>query len=195
MVRATGGLKRLETRGKEGPGTLERTREANGRRPSRVFGIMDEDLNDNAPAPRVGATTELPHDRVTVARFREAFPRARWSDSLNAWFVPGRTARKRISRWLAEMEAEADAFADEKGRDAFAFDPIESRYLKAAPASFEIRTPCSRTVVNEIREIPYVVGCGPCLTARSTSSAVGGQPSRRPLSAVNRRRGRRGVRQ
>ncbi len=53
------------------------------------------------------------------------------------------------------MEAEADAFADEKGRDAFEFDPIESRYLKAAPASFEIRTPYSRTVVNEIREIPY----------------------------------------
>ncbi|ASP56383.1 hypothetical protein RWA02_22065 (plasmid) [Sinorhizobium meliloti] len=116
---------------------------------------MDEDPNDNAPAPRVGATTELPHDRVTVARFREAFPRARWSDRLNAWFVPGRTAQKRISRWLAEVEAEADAFADEKGRDAFEFDPIESRYLKAAPASFEIRTPYSRTVVNEIREIPY----------------------------------------
>ncbi|CCM72268.1 hypothetical protein BN406_05986 (plasmid) [Sinorhizobium meliloti Rm41] len=53
------------------------------------------------------------------------------------------------------MEAEADAFADEKGRDAFEFDPIESRYLKAAPASFEIRTPYSRTIVNEIREIPY----------------------------------------
>jgi hypothetical protein len=116
---------------------------------------MDEDANDSAPAPRVGATTELPHDRVTVARFREAFPRARWSDRLNAWFVPGRTAQKRISRWLAEMEAEADAFADEKGRDAFAFDPFESRYLKSAPASFEIRTPYLSTVVNEIREIPY----------------------------------------
>lgn len=45
-------------------------------------------------------------------------------------FVPGRTAQKRISRWLAEMEAEADAFADEKGRDAFVFNPFESRYLK-----------------------------------------------------------------
>lgn len=55
---------------------------------------------------------------------------------------------------FAEMEAEADAFADEKGRDAFAFDPIESRYLEAAPSVFHIRTPYSRTVVNEIREIP-----------------------------------------
>jgi hypothetical protein len=53
------------------------------------------------------------------------------------------------------MEAEADAFADEKGRDAFAFEPIESRYLEAAPSGLQIRTPYSRTVVTEIREIPF----------------------------------------
>jgi hypothetical protein len=117
---------------------------------------MEEQPNDKAQAaPRVGATTDLPHDRITVQRFRQSFPRARWSDSLNAWFVPGRTAERRIGRWLAEMEAEADAFADEKGRDAFAFDPIDSRYLEAAPSVFHIRTPYSRTVVREIREIPY----------------------------------------
>jgi hypothetical protein len=117
---------------------------------------MDEEtMETSAPPPREGATTDLPHDRITLARFREAFPRARWSDRLNAWFVPGRTAQKRIGRWLAEMEAEADRFADEKGRDAFAFDPIESRYLEAAPASFQIRTPYSRTVINEVREIPH----------------------------------------
>ena len=117
---------------------------------------MDDETNDKSASPRrVGATTDLPHDRMTVARFREAFPRARWSDSLNAWFVPGRTAERRIGRWLAEMEAEADTFADEKGWDAFAFDPIESRYLEAMPAAIQIRTPYSRTVVNEIREIPF----------------------------------------
>ena len=109
---------------------------------------------DRETEPPVGATTDLPHDRTTVQRFRESFPRARWSDKLNAWFVPGRTAGKRIGRWLARMEAEADAFADEKGRDAFAFDPIESRYLEAAPSGLQIRTPYSRTVVAEIREIP-----------------------------------------
>jgi hypothetical protein len=117
---------------------------------------MEKEPNETAPADlRVGATTDLPHDRITVQRFRESFPRARWSDSLNAWFVPGRTAERRIGRWLAEMEAEADAFADEKGRDAFAFDPIESRYLENTPSAFHIRTPYSRTVVNEIREIPH----------------------------------------
>jgi hypothetical protein len=117
---------------------------------------MAEEAKDTSD-PRLGegATTDLPHDRITVERFRQAFPRARWSDRLNAWFVPGRTAGKRIGRWLAEMEAEADRFADEKGRDAFAFEPIESRYLKAASATFEIRTPFSRTVINEIREIPH----------------------------------------
>lgn len=114
-----------------------------------------ERKDTSEPRPREGATTELPHDRITVARFREAFPRARWSDRLNAWFVPGRTAEKRIGRWLAEMEAEEDRFADEKGRDVFAFEPIESRYLEAAPATLQIRTPYSRTVVNEIREIPH----------------------------------------
>lgn len=117
---------------------------------------MDEETKDqSSTSTRVGATTDLPHDRITLARFREAFPRGRWSDRLNAWFVPGRTAEKRISRWLAEMEAEADRFADEKGRDAFAFDPIESRYLEATPATLQIQTPYSRTVVNEIREIPH----------------------------------------
>jgi hypothetical protein len=112
---------------------------------------MDETKETSALPLREGATADLPHDRVTIERFRKAFPRARWSDRLNAWFVPGRTAQKRIGRWLAEQEAEADRFADDKGRDAFAFDPIASRYLKAAPATFEIRTPYSRTVVNEIR--------------------------------------------
>jgi hypothetical protein len=117
---------------------------------------MEKEQNHDAPTePRIGATTELPHDRITVQRFRDSFPRARWSESLNAWFVPGRTAERRIGRWLAEMEAEADDFADEKGRDAFAFDPIESRYLEATPSEFQVQTPYSRTVINEIREIPF----------------------------------------
>jgi hypothetical protein len=116
---------------------------------------MEKEMTSSVEAERrVVATTDLPHDRITVRRFRETFPRARWSDRLNAWFVPRRTAGKRIGRWLARMEAEADAFADENGRDAFAFEPIESRYLEAAQHGLEIRTPYSRTGVTEIREIP-----------------------------------------
>jgi hypothetical protein len=120
---------------------------------------MDETKETSATPPREGATTDLPHDRITVERFRQAFPRARWSDRLNAWFVPGRTAQKRIGRWLAEQEAEADRFADEKGRDAFAFEPIESRYLEAAPATFQIRTPFTDRRQRDPGNSAFTLGC------------------------------------
>lgn len=100
-----------------------------------------------------GATADLPHDRVTIERFRQAFPRARWSEHKRAWFVPGRTAQTRIGRFLARLEAEGEAFADEKGRDAFAFDPIKSRYLEAGSTALLIRTPYSRRLISKIREI------------------------------------------
>lgn len=100
-----------------------------------------------------GATLDLPHDRVTIERFRQAFPRARWSKQKRAWFVPGRTAHTRIGRFLERLEAKDEAFADEKGRDAFAFDPIRSRYLEAGSAALLIRTPYSRRLIAEIREI------------------------------------------
>lgn len=115
----------------------------------------DETKLRPAEGARTGATADLPHDRVTLELFRKAFPRARWSDRLKAWFVPGHTAERRIGRWRAEMEAQQDIFADEKGRDAFAFEPIESRYLEAGAAALEIRTPFSPAVVHEIREIPF----------------------------------------
>jgi hypothetical protein len=102
----------------------------------------------------IGATLDLPHDRSTLERFRQDFPRARWSESRNAWFVPGKTAETRIARWLAEVHSASDRFADEKGRDAFAFDPIKSPYLQAEPDELLIRTPYSNSLVFEIREIP-----------------------------------------
>ncbi len=104
---------------------------------------------------RAGADVSFPYDRMTVEQFREKFPRARWSDARQAWFVPGRTAARRFTRWLAELDAEADAFADEKGRDAFVFDPIQSAYLEHGRAGFRIKTPYSTTVVDRLREVPY----------------------------------------
>ncbi|MBY5831077.1 hypothetical protein ELH48_08155 [Rhizobium ruizarguesonis] len=101
-----------------------------------------------------GADISFPYDRMTVEQFRRRFPRARWSDARKAWFVPGRTASRRIGQWLAEIEAEADAHADAKGRDAFAFDPIDSPYLELGKADFRIRTPYSKTVVDELHEVP-----------------------------------------
>ncbi|WP_064710680.1 hypothetical protein [Rhizobium bangladeshense] len=105
--------------------------------------------------PKPGAEVSFPYDRMTVDQFRRQFPRARWNDVRKAWFVPGRTASRRIGRWLAKLEAEADAHADAKGRDAFAFDPIDSPYLELGNAGFQIRTPYSKTVVDELREVPF----------------------------------------
>lgn len=99
-------------------------------------------------------TVTFPFDRMAVQRFREAFPRARWSDRLSAWIVPGNTARRRIDRWLAKEAAREDLFATEKGRDAFEWEPILSAYLEVSDWGFCIRTPYSRTVVDELRQIP-----------------------------------------
>lgn len=112
---------------------------------------MTKDRETNS----IGATAEFPYDRMTVERFREAFPRARWNDDLKAWFVPGTTASKRIGRWLAHEAAQADVHADAKGRDAYEFDPISSSYFEITEAGFRVRTPYSKMVVEQLREVPF----------------------------------------
>lgn len=93
------------------------------------------DPHDHDAGSKRRAEVTFPFDRMC----RRRFPRARWSDARQARFVPGRTASRRVGRWLAEMEAEADAYADFKGRDAFDFDPIESAYLELGRRAFESR--------------------------------------------------------
>ena len=54
---------------------------------------MTDDNQDQAEADRPPQeTVSFTFDRMTVARFRETFPNARWSDRLQAWTVPGKTA-------------------------------------------------------------------------------------------------------
>jgi hypothetical protein len=101
-----------------------------------------------------GATTALEYDRIAVQRFRESFPRARWDDQRQVWFVPGKTAEHRIARWHALEAAKADIHADAKGRDAYQFEPIESAYLEAG-LNLVVRTPYSRTVIDELRQVPF----------------------------------------
>jgi hypothetical protein len=103
---------------------------------------------------RPGAVAVFPYDRLTVERFRKAFPRARWSEDLRAWFVPGKTAERRLDRWLGRELSSVLTYADQRGKDAFAFDPIESPYLTVAD-DFQIRTPFSRTVQAELHEVPW----------------------------------------
>ncbi len=107
-----------------------------------------------ATVDRPGAVATFPYDRMTVERFRQAFPRARWRDDLKAWFVPGTTAGRRIDRWLGRELGGSSTYEDERGRDAFAFDPIESPYLIAGP-DLRIVTPYSPTIVSELRKVPW----------------------------------------
>lgn len=51
---------------------------------------------------QAGVAASFPYDRRTVERFIEVFPRARWNHEQKAWFVPGKTAARRIERWLAQ---------------------------------------------------------------------------------------------
>lgn len=102
-----------------------------------------------------GAAASFPYDRMTVERFRESFPRARWSDELKAWFVPGKTAAQRFNRWLERELGGSSTHADARGRDAYIFEPIVSKYLQAHDDRLEVDTPYSRSVVTEMREVPF----------------------------------------
>jgi hypothetical protein len=62
-----------------------------------------------------GATATFPFDRMTVERFRKDFPQARWREDLQAWFVPGTTAERRLNRWLGRELPSTFGFADERG--------------------------------------------------------------------------------
>jgi hypothetical protein len=68
--------------------------------------------------------------------------------------VPGTRAERRLSRWASREWSGVLAFADQRGRDAFAFEPIASPYLEVADG-FVVRTPYSRTVIAELREVPW----------------------------------------
>lgn len=108
----------------------------------------------NAGKGKPGATAAFPYDRTTVERFRAAFPRARWRDDLGAWFVPGTSAERRLNLWSSREWSGVLAHADERGRDAFTFEPLASSYLEVAD-DLVVRTPYSRDVVAGLRQVPW----------------------------------------
>ncbi|CAO4151693.1 hypothetical protein [Methylorubrum extorquens] len=114
------------------------------------FSVTQREADDGAP----GATAAFPYDRMTVERFRAAFPRARWREDLGAWFVPGTTAERRLNAWSGREWTGVLAHADDRGRDAFAFEPLASPYLEAAD-DLVVRTPYSRAVIAELRMVPW----------------------------------------
>lgn len=113
---------------------------------------IDHEPKEDQPSSE---TVSFPFDRMTVARFRETFPNARWSDRLQAWTVPGKTARRRIDRWLASEADRRIPYSEERGRDAYEFEPILSPYLEVGGRGLRVRTPYSRTVVDELRQVPF----------------------------------------
>jgi hypothetical protein len=117
--------------------------------------LADISKTSDHAADAIGATASFPFDRMTVEHFRESFPRARWNDEQKAWFIPGKTASQRFERWLQRETANTSAHADTRGKDAYAFDPISSKYLKVRADLLEIKTPYSRTVVELLREVPF----------------------------------------
>jgi len=107
-----------------------------------------------AEGDKPGAFAVFPYDRDLVRRFREVFPRARWRNAEERWFVPGTTAVRRLDAWMSQELETLDRHADAKGRDAFAFDPLESSYLTVQD-DLQVRTPYSRTIVEAMRAIPW----------------------------------------
>ncbi|WP_230534584.1 hypothetical protein [Microvirga roseola] len=103
---------------------------------------------------RSGAFAVFPYDRELVRRFREAFPRARWRNEEQRWFVPGTTATRRLDTWVSRELENFDRYADAKGRDAFSFEPLKSPYLTVAE-DLGVRTPYSQTIVEAMRAIPW----------------------------------------
>lgn len=114
------------------------------------FSATQQDVGAGA----AGATAAFPYDRMTVERFRKAFPRARWRDDLGAWFVPGTKAQGRLTTWASREWSGVLAYADQRGRDAFTFEPITSAYLEVAE-DLVVRTPYSHAVITELRMVPW----------------------------------------
>lgn len=112
----------------------------------------DVEIRDDDERP--GAIVSFPFDAAFVERFRVSFPRTRWNDRLRAWRLPGTTAARRAMRWFDRELPNAFCLADERGRDSFSFEPIVSPYLAAA-GDLVVRTPYSRTVVEELRAVPW----------------------------------------
>lgn len=119
-----------------------------------MAGREHDDIEIRGDEEGQGAIVSFPFDAAVAQRFREAFPRARWNGELGAWRLPGTTALHRAARWLDRELPTAFALDDERGLDSFSFEPIVSPYLEAAD-EIVVRTPYSRTVVEELRAIPW----------------------------------------
>lgn len=112
----------------------------------------DVEISEDDDGP--GAIVCFPFDGDLIERFRSAFPRARWSERLQAWRLPGATAARRATRWFDKELPTSFGRADERGRDSFSFEPISSPYLTVGDELL-VCTPYSQTIVQELRAVPW----------------------------------------
>ena len=61
---------------------------------------------------------------------------------------------RRLNSWSSREWSGVLAYADERGRDAFTFEPLTSPYLEVAD-ELVVRTPYSKDVVYELRQVPW----------------------------------------
>lgn len=106
---------------------------------------------------------------------------------------PGRCRQdgSQAHRWLA-LEADRRArYDEERGRDTFEFEPILSPYLQVLDSGFRIRTPYSRTVGDELRQVPFAPWNGDDkvweIPFASYDSSTNGRRSRKPRSGQSRK--------
>lgn len=105
------------------------------------------------PGARPAAWVRFPYDRTLVRGFRAAFPRARWRE--DRWVVPGVRARARLDAWAAQAQAAIPRHGDARGRDALAFDPIQSPLVSEEDDALVVRTPYDRAIVAALRRVPF----------------------------------------
>ncbi len=139
-----------------------------------------ERKDTSEPRPREVQRPSCRHGPDNVARFREAFPRARWSDRLNAWFVPAVPPRSgSADGWPRWRLKKIDSPTRRVGTSCPS-RPIESRYLRRHRQPSRSGRPIHGPWSTKIREIPHArwdadAASGRCPTAHSgrTSANAG----------------------
>lgn len=103
-----------------------------------------------------GVLVRFPKDREMIASLKKTFPRARWNPGATAWLVEGKTAEKRVAKWMAEIR-DAKAAAEKAEADAranLAEDAVRSRYVAKWSAGWRVSTPYDDAIVRLLRSIP-----------------------------------------
>jgi hypothetical protein len=154
--------------------------------------VMQEEANE-----RPGAAVSFPYDAGLVARFRTAFPRARWRDDRRIWLVPGKLAGRRLHRWLERELSGVLAHADQRGRTLLPSSrssaPIWRPQTTCSSERLIRRRSWRRCALSPGPGGMVIKGFGAFRSAPSTNCGSAGPRSRPRLSAMNPKPGSAGL--